>query len=231
MDKEVLAQALDDIHTEASKSETLTSFHDFDGEGTGKGPKEIVTNGVSGIYHRLKQSVASGSTYAKDSKARPKSSASKDSVETSSVPSTSSPTASRTSTSGLNSIKKLSAENNSASSLSVSPSPVAYNGANNGDVVAPRSSTPKLHTVDGRPIPLLAPSGSADKSKEDVAPSKPAKTAQDVPFKEEIERTRKAWANIDLSEAPSTSLARGLSHPEISVAERSSPFPRTRPRC
>ncbi|CAK4030647.1 1-phosphatidylinositol-3-phosphate 5-kinase [Lecanosticta acicola] len=221
VDKDVLAQALDDIHTEASKSETLTSFHDFDGEGSGKGPKELVTNGVTGIYHRLKQSVGSGGGSSKEGKTRPKSSGSKDSVETSSIPSTSSPNASRTSNVGLN-VKRPTPDTASAVSLSLPASPVVQHGTANGDGVAVRSSTPKLHTLDGKPIPLITPSESADKTKESGPPPKSSKRAEDAPFREEIDRTRNAWADSDLHEAPPTSLARGLSHPEISLAGRPS---------
>ncbi|KAK5110297.1 hypothetical protein LTR62_006150 [Meristemomyces frigidus] len=92
MDKDVRAQALDDIHSSASRSEQLTSFHDFDGGGR-SGAKELVSNGVSGLYNRLKQSVKGGSPM-KDAKTRPKSSGSKDTIETDSV--RSSPSAIRT---------------------------------------------------------------------------------------------------------------------------------------
>ncbi|KAL1301965.1 hypothetical protein AAFC00_002421 [Neodothiora populina] len=64
VDKEALAQALDDIHTTASKSDALTSFRDFDGSATGgraSGPKEFVSGGISGLYSRLRQSVGASS--------------------------------------------------------------------------------------------------------------------------------------------------------------------------
>ncbi|PNS21803.1 1-phosphatidylinositol 3-phosphate 5-kinase fab1 [Sphaceloma murrayae] len=63
VDKEALSQALDEIHTTASKQDTLTSFSDYDG-GSGpkvSGPKEPVTGGLAGLYSRFRQSVAGGS--------------------------------------------------------------------------------------------------------------------------------------------------------------------------
>ena len=58
IDKEALSQALDDIHTTASRSEALTSFSDFDaGTSARQGAKELVSGGISGLYTRLRQSV------------------------------------------------------------------------------------------------------------------------------------------------------------------------------
>ncbi|KAF2141076.1 uncharacterized protein K452DRAFT_251986 [Aplosporella prunicola CBS 121167] len=69
VDKEVLAQALDTIHTSASKSETLTTFDQFaapppssinDSKGiTG----EFVQGGLSGLYNRFRTSVGRGKDY------------------------------------------------------------------------------------------------------------------------------------------------------------------------
>ncbi|GAB7338229.1 hypothetical protein MBLNU457_4564t1 [Dothideomycetes sp. NU457] len=62
LDKEALSQVLDDIHTTASKSGTLTSFSDYDGgSGAKVGTKELVSGGISGLYSRLRQSVTGGS--------------------------------------------------------------------------------------------------------------------------------------------------------------------------
>lgn len=69
VDKQALSQALDDIHTSASRSGTLTSFSDFEGRGNngrGAGPKELVTGGISGLYTRLKQSVGAGTSPTSD---------------------------------------------------------------------------------------------------------------------------------------------------------------------
>ncbi|WPG97509.1 Hypothetical protein R9X50_00028600 [Acrodontium crateriforme] len=77
VDKHVLAQVLDEIHTSASKSDTLTSFHEYDGGAPRAGPKELVSGGVSGLYNRFRQSVGVSST--KENKSLTKSIASKDS--------------------------------------------------------------------------------------------------------------------------------------------------------
>ncbi|GAM89451.1 hypothetical protein ANO11243_074890 [Dothideomycetidae sp. 11243] len=59
IDKEALSQALDEIHTTASRQETLTSFSDYDGSGPTPvaGPKELVSGGLAGLYSRFRQSV------------------------------------------------------------------------------------------------------------------------------------------------------------------------------
>src|ERR1700761_1047203 len=80
INRDVLAQALDDIHTSASKSEALTSFHDYDGGAPRDGPKEIVSSGVTGLYDKLKRGLGGG-TPVKEGKGVPKSSASKESVD------------------------------------------------------------------------------------------------------------------------------------------------------
>ncbi|KAF4549648.1 1-phosphatidylinositol 3-phosphate 5-kinase fab1-like protein [Elsinoe fawcettii] len=63
VDKEALSQALDEIHTTASKQDTLTSFSDYDGGQGAKvsGPKEPVGGGFAGLYSRIRQTVAGGS--------------------------------------------------------------------------------------------------------------------------------------------------------------------------
>ena len=83
INKDVLAQALDDIHTSASKSDVLTSFHDYDGGAPKAGAKEIVSSGVTGLYDKLLRGL--GGTPGKDGKGRPKSTASRESVEAASL--------------------------------------------------------------------------------------------------------------------------------------------------
>ncbi|PSK54312.1 1-phosphatidylinositol 3-phosphate 5-kinase fab1 [Elsinoe australis] len=63
VDKEALSNALDEIHTTASKQDTLTSFSDYDAGGGTRvtGPKEPVSGGLAGLYSRFRQSVAGGS--------------------------------------------------------------------------------------------------------------------------------------------------------------------------
>ncbi|KUI60497.1 hypothetical protein VP1G_11227 [Cytospora mali] len=65
-DKEQLAQALDKIHTSASQSGVLTTFNDFapppataPSEGKGS-PSELVHQGISGLYSRIKEAVGVG---------------------------------------------------------------------------------------------------------------------------------------------------------------------------
>ncbi|KAF2089106.1 hypothetical protein K490DRAFT_38364 [Saccharata proteae CBS 121410] len=67
VDKEVLSQALDQIHTSASRSESLTTFDQFasppsasshDSKGI---TSEIVQGGLSGLYNRFRASVGRGS--------------------------------------------------------------------------------------------------------------------------------------------------------------------------
>lgn len=89
VDKEALSQALDQIHTTASKSDALTSFSDFDGRGSngrGSGTKEFVSGGISGLYSRLRQSVGASSTSPiSDSSARPANRSSFGYIDTSSI--------------------------------------------------------------------------------------------------------------------------------------------------
>ncbi|KAF2148717.1 hypothetical protein K461DRAFT_282187 [Myriangium duriaei CBS 260.36] len=83
LDKEALSQALDEIHTTASRQDTLTCFSDYDG-GSGAarvtGPKELVSGGLAGLYSRFRQTVA-GSPES----ARPGSSGSHSKLDTLSV--------------------------------------------------------------------------------------------------------------------------------------------------
>lgn len=83
IDKDALAQALDVIHTSASKSGGLTSFHDYDGGNTRAGAKELVSSGVTGLYNKLRQSVGSPPpAEQKTVKTQPGTTASKTSVAT-----------------------------------------------------------------------------------------------------------------------------------------------------
>ncbi|KAJ8606882.1 hypothetical protein MRB53_040635 [Persea americana] len=59
LDRDAIAQALDHIHISASKSDALTSFHDFDGSSKGVGSaKELVSNGMNNLYSRFRTSVS-----------------------------------------------------------------------------------------------------------------------------------------------------------------------------
>lgn len=63
IDKDVLAQALDQIHSNASQTETLTTFNDYtspppSSSGTdGKGIASELQGGLSGLYSRIRASV------------------------------------------------------------------------------------------------------------------------------------------------------------------------------
>lgn len=63
LNKEKLSSALDAIHTNASRSDTLTTFDDFasprpGSKGEGRGfPEDVVQSGLSGLYSRFKASV------------------------------------------------------------------------------------------------------------------------------------------------------------------------------
>ncbi|KJK92811.1 hypothetical protein H633G_03187 [Metarhizium anisopliae BRIP 53284] len=68
IDKEQLAQALDQIHTSASRCESLTTFNDFAPPPEGipalenrPGAGELVQNGLSGFYNRFREAVGGGS--------------------------------------------------------------------------------------------------------------------------------------------------------------------------
>ncbi|KAI5268226.1 hypothetical protein E4T47_07789 [Aureobasidium subglaciale] len=74
VDKEALQKELDHIHTTASRTDTLTSFSDFERSRTSSpripGPKELVSGRISGLYSRLRQSVGASSP-ASDTSTRP----------------------------------------------------------------------------------------------------------------------------------------------------------------
>ena len=63
VDKETLSQALDQIHTSASRSEALTTFNEFaappsaSGSNEGKSIAGDIQGGISGLYSRLRASV------------------------------------------------------------------------------------------------------------------------------------------------------------------------------
>ncbi|KAG6041114.1 hypothetical protein E4U41_005985 [Claviceps citrina] len=78
IDKERLAHALDEIHTSASRCDSLTTFNDYapPPEGvplseTRQGAGELVQNGLSGLYNRFREAVGGASptrTTAKEAK-------------------------------------------------------------------------------------------------------------------------------------------------------------------
>ncbi|EME48429.1 hypothetical protein DOTSEDRAFT_67468 [Dothistroma septosporum NZE10] len=232
VDKEILAQALDDIHTSASKSHRLTSFHDFDGENS-RGPKELVSSGVGRLYNRFMQSV-SGATAptTKDGQVRPKSSESRDSfeasrnsLETSSFHSNTSPTASRSAFSMT--VAKPTPDAASVATLSVPASPVVNSFSSNEGVYEGKSRPAKLHTADGLPIPSIDLDEAQKRAANDRAVAKAAKAAPEPPSKEDLDLARTAWVDGDRSETATDALARVLSHHEVSILD--SPKPSSKP--
>lgn len=212
VDKDVLSQALDDIHTEASKSETLTSFHDFDGEG-GRGTKELVSSGVSGIYNRLKQSVGGGAVPTKDSKGRPKSSASKDSLETESQHS-SSPATSRT---GLTvGTKKPTPD---AASIGTTSSPISRTFTNVDEAAESKQPSLRLHTADGQPIPSLASEQSHSRPFDEASAKRLAKISRDAPVKQDLDMIRSPRKELE-SDTAADALARVLSKRDVPAQDK-----------
>lgn len=232
MDKDILAQALDDIHTCASKSHKLTSFHDFDGENS-RGPKELVSSGVGRLYNRFMQSVSGGAApTAKDAQGRPKSSESRDSLETSRHSLESTPFHSNTSPSASRSalavpVTKPTPDAASVATLSVPASPVVNSFSGAEAQAEGKNKAPKLHTADGQPIPSLGPDVAQKRPSNDQVTAKHAKVASDAPTKEDLDKARSAWVDGDRSETATDALARVLSHHEVSILDQ--PKPSSRP--
>lgn len=67
LDKETLAQALDDIHVSARQSGGLTTFNEFAAPPSSTEAKglagELMHNGLSGLYNRFRGAVSAGSKY------------------------------------------------------------------------------------------------------------------------------------------------------------------------
>lgn len=73
IDKEQLAHALDQIHTSASQSDVLTTFNDFAAPPSSSptserkgGAGDLVQQGLSGLYSRLKEAVGGGGKSSED---------------------------------------------------------------------------------------------------------------------------------------------------------------------
>ncbi|KAK3702922.1 Mitochondrial distribution and morphology protein 12 [Vermiconidia calcicola] len=212
VDKDVLAQALDSIHTSASKSETLTSFHDYDGGAPRSGAKEIVSSGVTGLFDKLKRGFNVG-TPMKEAKGRPKSSASKESVETDSIRS--------------NGFRKsvglgfgaLPDEDASAkSSRSVTASPMLATFTKSGTPLEPALSDSKPRT-DMHKVESIVGSISDPllDSKDSTLGAKPeARAAQDTPTQADIYRARSAPVE-DQSDTAREALGRVLTHQDTQI--------------
>lgn len=216
VDKDALAQALDDIHTTASKSETLTSFHDYDGGPSKSATKELVSSGVTGLYDKLKRGF-SASPYAESSKdvQRPKTSASKESGD---AESTRSKDAGTKKSSGLGTTRDDTASLASTASVGhaaeistlLSPIPASSRDKSPqlGDsVVAGRDFEQEpVSAIDSRPLNLRSSS-----------PSRPA--IANEPTADDVELAKSALRNGDQSTAASEALARVLSHHDAAIGD------------
>lgn len=217
IDKDILAQALDHIHTSASKSETLTSFHDFDGGSQRGGAKELVTSGVSSLYNRFKQSVGAGSP-STDLKPRPKSSDSRDSLESESVQSTT-VTTTRTSTGQSRSTPATDAASISTTSLAASP--VVASFTSNGSLPEPKptDANGRLRSAERNAQDTEDPRVDV---KDHVLNTDQGGDAQaPAPSQDDLELARGALVNDDHSESATQALARVLSHHEAHIGEKS----------
>lgn len=243
-DKEIISQVLDEIHTAESKTDGLTSFHDFDGEGRSSGAKELVSNGIAGMYNRLRQSVAggahgskedgggggsgggsgSGSSSIKESgRRRRKSIESRESLDTGSIQSGSSPLVARATTHRL-SVSKPVPDQLSLVNPTVPPSPNMRSFSGDESHLG-RANTPQLHTADGQLIPSVGAKRSREPSfdltKAPIQPSlAKSRIDTDSLTKEDVEKARSAWENGDRSAEGTEALARVLSHHKVSLTDQ-----------
>lgn len=217
IDKDALSQALDNIHTSASRSETLTSFHDFDGgAGSGRaGTKELVSSGMSGLYNRLRQSVGVAGS-PKDGKSRPGSSTSSFTKRSNSMHSTSTAPS-----------KSVSAKpSESASTLNTSnlpSSPLVASYTSNGDRSSGQVSNAKPDVLETGSIKTDTQSireASGVSTKDHISQPSSHRNSLDVPSQAEIDRARSALRDEDYSESATEALVRVLSNHEIQIPDR-----------
>lgn len=221
IDKDVLAQALDDIHISASRSETLTSFHDYDGGAPRAGAKELVSGGVAGLYDKLRRGW-NGQPVVKEGKGRPKSSASRISVgskETADTTSIHSNPSAFGKVSALKSPLPDTASVRSSQSGVLSPMPTSPNmklpGAETEDDGAPSRIGISQQMADAE---SLASDSTGDANADgDVRDTRHA--VQDTPTEAEIQEARNALLNDDHSESATQALAHVLSHQDVDIAE------------
>ena len=216
IDKDVLNQALDNIHTSASKSETLTSFHDYDGGAPRSGAKELVSSGVSGLYDRVKRTLIPG-TPVKENKGRPRSPASKEPGETDSI-------RSNGSRNGLGlGIKKSTDDTASVvSNASIPASPMVNSLAGlsveeRGKEQQPGAQKRSTEQADIRP-PLHVDT-RLDSSKTISDSKTKISAAPEFPTPQEVEQARSALVDDDHSGSATQALARVLSHHDAQVGE------------
>ena len=219
LDRDVLAQALDTIHTSASKSETLTSFHDFDGGAPRSGPKELVSSGVTGLYDKLKRGFGGG-TPVKEGKSRPKSSASKESVDTESIRSNGSRKAHGSPLKQVPANKEPAVSNASATA---SPLLASFTSLGTSEETQTKESRTEAQkkladteddshtlTVDTK----LDPRNGVSETKHRI------RSGREAPTPNELEMARSALVDNNHSETANQALARVLSQHEAEIGEK-----------
>jgi 1-phosphatidylinositol-3-phosphate 5-kinase len=213
IDKDALQQVLDNIHTSASKSDTLTSFHDFDGGAGGgrAGTKELVSSGMSGLYNRLRQSVG-GTPPSKDGKARPGSSASSYSKRSSSLQSAS-PAPSKT---GFG--KPIASDGASAAAAPSSPLTAGFADRHESQLTSSKSELLETASMSTDPQSLRDAPGAS--IKDHVSQTASHRASMDLPSQAEIDRARSAIRDEDYSESATVALARVLSSQQVHIMDR-----------
>lgn len=214
IDKDVLAQALDTIHTSASKSETLTSFHDYGGGAPRSGAKEMVSSGVTGIYDKVMRTLTAG-TPVKENKTRPKSPATKEAVETDSIRSNGS-----RSGAGL-ALKKSTGDPASLiSSAGPGVSPMVSSGAG-VELNTKEPGAQKRSTIHLEERPALHVDTKLDSNQNTSESKSKTSTAKDLSSAKDVEQARNALINDDHGGSATQALARVLSHHDIQVGDQS----------
>nr|OQO31040.1 hypothetical protein B0A51_03746 [Rachicladosporium sp. CCFEE 5018] len=227
IDKDALSQTLDHIHITASKSETLTSFHDYDGRAPGSksGPKDLVSNGVSGLYNRLKQSVGGGSP-VKENKQRPNSSSSVSTTQ-STAPVMSAVPLDR----GDGRLARGSKPQQIAKPANVpsavteakvkSPLTPAFEAMAQDIVPSSKGNAPDRADTQ-QPLAAQRDGGGASA---DETTSGDVRLSQDLAASSDRDRVRDAVLNDDRSESATHALARVLSHHEPQSAQVKTSIP------
>ena len=178
---------------------------------------------MSGLYDKLKRGL--GGTPARETKGRPKSSASKESVESPSILSNTSRKPAALS------VKAPTADTASVrSSPSLLPSPVLGSFTANGNAPQPDSGSSESRSEAQRKLTEHIEGkakGQADSKKDNVS-----KASDEVDFEvqdpvtgAELDRARSAIEEDDHSATATQALARVLSHHEVRITEKPKPRP------
>ena len=222
IDKDILSQALDDIHHSASKTEVLTSFHDYDGGEARGGPKELVSSGVTGLYHLFKQSV-SGGPPGKGQKSRPKSSNSRESIGSDSLK------GSRATGHPPSGTASLSRPPDAASATAVTErpnvSPSVPTAGSIEDAPDAQNVASRSPTVESNSIPFFSPENppllrSADPIGH-VRENSSSRPVQDIKTNENSKNTGSDLADGPRTEKPSLAPAKVQSQQELPIKFKS----------